>query len=400
VSIGAEELHAAEHHQAERGKAKTRAASLLAWRPFMIALALASLAIGAMPIVKTEPDLAADAQIILAIQLIAGLIFLADYVAHLWLAYDAPGSKDSPAERVWRYVGSTTGVIDLLSLVAVAGPVSGALTDDAALLFECVPMLKPLRYFAALDTLAAVLRRESRVLIAGFLILLILLLFLSVAAYLIERAAQPDKFGTVAEAAWWGIATLSSVGYGDSVPVTPLGKLLGGVAVIVGIGIFALPTGILATGFAEELRRRSFVVTWNLVAAVPFFQRLPAIVIAELAAKLEPLTVKRGELLIVQGEHADAMYFLIEGEVDVLVSGTRIQRLHVGDFFGEIALLEDVTRTASVAAATFCRVLRLRRDEFKSVIRTHPELGDIAAKVARERRSAVKKAAEDTPPSD
>lgn len=390
VSIGAEELQAAEEDMAARERPRTRPARLLGWRPYTFLIVLASLMVGALPVITTAPGIGNVETPVLIAELVAGFVFVLDYAVHIWLALSRSAEAGGPVARMWSYSGSTMGAIDILSILAALVPVSGLIESDTTLLLECVPMLKLLRFFAALDTLAAVLKREARVLIAGLLFLLILLLFLSVAAYLVERAAQPDKFGSVVAAAWWGISALSSVGYGDSVPMTPIGKLLGGAAVIVGIGIFALPTGILATGFAEELRRRSFVVTWNLVAAVPFFSRLPAVVIAELAEKLEPIVASRGEFVIVQGEHADAMYFLVEGEVDVVVDGTRIQRLHVGDFFGEIALLEDVTRTASVTAGTFCRLLRLRRDEFKRVIHAHPELKDLAVKTARARRGAVK----------
>ena len=74
--------------------------------------------------------------------------------------------------------------------------------------------------------------------------------------YYAENRAQPDAFSSIPQAMWWGIATLSTVGYGDVYPVTPVGKVLGGVVALLGIGMFALPTGILSSGFAEEMRKK------------------------------------------------------------------------------------------------------------------------------------------------
>ena len=83
-----------------------------------------------------------------------------------------------------------------------------------------------------------------------------LLLFSSSLMYVVETEAQPDKFPDIPSAMWWGVATLTTVGYGDVYPITGLGKLLGGFIAFLGIGIFALPTGILASGFADEIKKR------------------------------------------------------------------------------------------------------------------------------------------------
>ena len=91
-----------------------------------------------------------------------------------------------------------------------------------------------------------------------------------------RRRRQPDKFGSVPEAAWWSIATLTTVGYGDITPMTALGKLVGGLTMIVGLCILALPVAIISTGFAQELQRRDFVVTWSLMSRVPILARLDA----------------------------------------------------------------------------------------------------------------------------
>ena len=102
---------------------------------------------------------------------------------------------------------------------------------------------------------------------------------------------QPGAFSSLAEALWWAVVTLTTTGYGDKVPITQLGHLLGGVVMVFGIVSFGLSTGILATGFAAETRRRNFIQTWDLVSKVPFFQSLDPSSITEITHMLRRLEV-------------------------------------------------------------------------------------------------------------
>ena len=85
----------------------------------------------------------------------------------------------------------------------------------------------------------------------------------SVAEYFLERDVQPATFGSVPAALWWAVATLTTTGYGDVVPITPLGRMVAALVMISGLGVFGLWTGILATGFAAETRRDNFLKTWR-----------------------------------------------------------------------------------------------------------------------------------------
>jgi len=117
-------------------------------------------------------------------------------------------------------------------------------------------LLKMGRYVKSLRLMRHVLaRRKEELLITLFSVLLLLVLSSSL-MYFIEREAQPDKFASIPAAMWWGIATLTTIGYGDMYPVTALGKILGGFIALLGIGLFALPAGILASGFAAEIQQR------------------------------------------------------------------------------------------------------------------------------------------------
>ena len=114
--------------------------------------------------------------------------------------------------------------------------------------------------------------------------------------YLAERHVQPDKLGTIPDAMWWAIVTLGTIGYGDVVPVTALGKVIAGVTIFLGLIMIALPVGIIATAFADEIHRRDFVVTWAMVARVPLFAGLDAAEIADIMRLLRAQQVEPGGL--------------------------------------------------------------------------------------------------------
>ncbi len=113
------------------------------------------------------------------------------------------------------------------------------------------------RYTGALKTLFAVFNLRRRELTATFILLLTLLVFSSTVLYLVEYRAQPEVFSSIPAAMWWGVITLTTIGYGDMIPITALGRFLGGCVALLGFGLFALPAGIIASGFAEELQKRN-----------------------------------------------------------------------------------------------------------------------------------------------
>jgi voltage-gated potassium channel len=117
-------------------------------------------------------------------------------------------------------------------------------------------LLKLVRYSPALQTLGRVIADEYSALLGALLVILVLLLFASTAIYFLENEAQPDKFGSIPAAAWWAMATLTTVGYGDVFPETAIGRVAASIVAITGIGIVAMPTGILASAFTDEIRDR------------------------------------------------------------------------------------------------------------------------------------------------
>jgi len=192
-------------------------------------------------------------------------------------------------------------------------------------------------------------------------------------AYMAERAAQPDHFGSLPKALWWAIVTLTTTGYGDAVPITGIGRVVGGLVMMSGILLFALWAGILATGFSEEVRRREFLRTYDLVHKVPFFHDLGASVIAELARLLKPREYPAGATVVRRGQNGDCMYFIVSGEIEIRTEPKPLH-LHSGSFFGEIALITGGPRTATAIASKRTVLLLLDIADFRDLAARRPAL--------------------------
>jgi voltage-gated potassium channel len=169
------------------------------------------------------------------------------------------------------------------------------------------------------------------------------------------------------------VVTLTGTGYGDVVPQSHLGHLLGAFVMISGIGTLGLWTGILATGYAAETRRRKFIQTWDLVSRVPFFQSLDPATITEITHLLRHLEVPERTAIIRRGKVGDCMYFIAAGEVQVDVKPKPV-RLGAGAFFGEFALLGDAIRTVNVTTTMSSTLLILDLADFRTLTANHPDL--------------------------
>jgi hypothetical protein len=161
-------------------------------------------------------------------------------------------------------------VIDLLAVLPFWLAFLLPLDLRVLLVFRMGRFLKLARYSPAMRSLLDALYNERRALFGSFVILVGATLLAASIMHVIERHAQPDKFGTIPDAMWWAIVTLGTIGYGDVVPVTALGRLVAAITIFVGLIMVALPIGIVATAFADEIHRRDFVVTRGMVARVRY----------------------------------------------------------------------------------------------------------------------------------
>ena len=182
------------------------------------------------------------------------VFFTAEYIARLYCIVENPRFSDKFG-RI-RYAGTALAIIDLLSIL----PFYLTFVADFRFLriFRLLALFrvfKIARYMHALSIFRMVLKDRREQLVLSFIFLLFVLIIISFVMYYAENAAQPDEFSSIPATMWWGVETLTTVGYGDMVPITPLGKFLGSVFAIAGVGLLALPAGILSSGFFEMLHK-------------------------------------------------------------------------------------------------------------------------------------------------
>lgn len=277
-----------------------------------------------------------------------------------------------PPKELSSYLVSFMGIIDI---VALTPPILWWFAWDMtklAAVASVIAMLKLSRYISALELLATVLRNEAKTLWACLFSILILQLITATGLYVFESESQPELFSSIPQAMWWSIVTITTTGYGDMSPTSTLGRIFGGMTMLLGIGLLAVPTAIIASGFSDELRRRERLNFWNLISHIPLFKELDASVIGDLSSNMRLHNVPAHVVLFREGGFPDALFVISEGEVEVCLSDKPI-RLGAGSFFGESALLEDSRRNATVVTTKPSRLLILEVTDFQSISRRHPE---------------------------
>lgn len=301
--------------------------------------------------------------------------------------------KDQAARRA--YLASGDGLIDVASIFSL--PFGWLVSPEPrdALLFALIWSLRYIRHTAGLVLFWRVMQR-SRVALLSIASLFVSIFFAaSTLAYVFERNVQPEAFGSIPRAMWWSIVTITTTGYGDLLPASLWGRLLAGWVMIGGVVMFALWAGIIATAFAEELQRRHFLHTWDLVATVPFFQKLGAATVADIVRLLEARDVGKGTVIVRRGEPGDTMYFLVSGEATVQLAPEPVV-LKPGNFFGEMALLFGAPRSATVVATQPSVLLVLDIADLRELAGRRPELVNLIEAEAR-RRSEANARAENPP---
>ena len=317
------------------------------------------------------------------------IVFTVEYALRIWSAVEIPMLSRLPRWQArLRYAMRPMMIIDLLAFLPWYLHWLYPLDLRLLRVFRLFRLLMLVRYSPALQTLGRVVTDEYRALLGALLVILILLLFASSGIFLTERHMQPDKFGSIPQAAWWALATLTTVGYGDVVPVTPLGKMLGGVVMLLGVGMIALPVAIIATGFSQESTRHQFVVTWGMIVRAPLFGSMDYSEIAEITKVLYTRTFMPGVPIVRASDAGDAMFIIASGEAVVEISPGQHALLKEGDFFGEMALLEHRRHKHDVVAKTRCRVYVLDSMSLARLERRHPEIMQQIRKMAEARALA------------
>lgn len=207
-------------------------------------------------IIETEPLIFNKySHILLALDAIFIVLLSTEFLFRMWVAAEGPGPDSATMKRL-KFVFSFYSLIDLLVIFSAVAPFIGF--DLSVLriirLFRLMALAKLGRISLAMRqiSLAIYARRFELWLTVGFAVFL--LVIGATLLYWAEGDVQPDKFGSIPRALWWSMATLTTVGYGDVAPITPLGKFLASLTAVIGIGLVALPTGILASAFSEALQ--------------------------------------------------------------------------------------------------------------------------------------------------
>lgn len=185
-------------------------------------------------------------------------VFSLEYIGRLWTCTYFEEYKHPIIGRL-KWMFSFMAIVDLLAIMPFYLPLFFAI-DGRVLrvlrLFRIIRIFKMGRYSTAFNMIVRVVSKRKEELLVTLTIVFVMLILASSLMYYVENEAQPEVFRNIPETMWWGVATLTTVGYGDVYPITSLGKLLGAFIAILGVGIFALPAGIIASGFESEITQR------------------------------------------------------------------------------------------------------------------------------------------------
>lgn len=189
---------------------------------------------------------------------VSSVLFGIEYAARLWIA-DLSYPALSPVQARFRYALSPMGVIDLLAflpgLLMLVMPVS-SLALDADRLVRLFRLIKLSRYMRGVHSIIRVFRKRRSEIVASFMVMGLLTVIASMLMFRVEHPAQPDKFTDAFTGLYWAVTTVTATGYGDLVPITVPGRLIGMITMILSIGIVAIPAGIFSAGFVAEFRKQ------------------------------------------------------------------------------------------------------------------------------------------------
>jgi voltage-gated potassium channel len=381
ASRSANDLRRRVYEILERDTPGDRASTLVA--RFIVLLIVVNLA---AVVLESMPRLASSYGLLFnVIEYVSVLVFTVEYGLRLWVAVEhTPYRQLSPMAGRLKYAISAAGVVDLLAVLPFWFIFLLPAELRIVLVLRMIRFLKIARYSPAMRSLLDVLYSERRALFGCLVIALGVTLMAAALMHMAEGRVQPDKLGTIPDAMWWAIVTLGTIGYGDVVPVTAVGKLIGSVTIFLGLIMIALPVGIIANAFNEEIHRRDFVVTWGMVAKVPLFAELDAGEIAAIMRLLRAQQVEAGDIIVRRGEPGHSMYFIAAGEVEIELPGERAH-LGVGHFFGEIAVLQRTRRSATAFAVTRARLLVLDASDLRALMERNTQIAERVHEMARGR---------------
>lgn len=300
--------------------------------------------------------------------------YTVEYVLRLWASIEDPRvSARGPLKGRLAFAARPLMIIDLLAFAP--SYLSFILPIDLRVLriFRLFRLVKLARYSQALPALLGVLYAERSALFASMILLISTVFVAGEVMHIAEGAVQPKSLGTLPDAMYWAITTLTTVGYGDVTPQTELGKLIAGITMVTGLALFALPIGIIANGFVNGLNRRRFAVTWTILKHQPLFQDFDVEALSDVLDCVTADLIREHGQLIVSGEEANAMFVIVSGTAREDRDDAE-QLLEHGDIVGAQALKHQAVYTRTVTARTEMRVMAIPHEDLRRLARKYPLL--------------------------
>jgi voltage-gated potassium channel len=302
--------------------------------------------------------------------------FAFEYILRVWASVEDPRiGAGRPVSGRLRFALRPMSVIDLLSFAPYFITLfSGGVLDLRALrILRLLRLLKIARYSQAMPAMLGVLYAERRALLGSFILLLCTVCIAAEIMHLVEGPGQPKLFGDLPSSMYWAITTLSTVGYGDEVPITYLGKLVAGLTMIIGLVLFAMPIGIISVGFVNGLHRREFSITWSMVKRQPLFEGFDIEAVSRIVDLMGASMVQDHTRVATAGQPADKFYLIISGRARA-EDDTGAWDLEAGDMIGEEALGDGAVYAKSVTARSEMRLMVLPSEDLRRLCRKYPLL--------------------------
>ncbi|WP_234050403.1 MULTISPECIES: cyclic nucleotide-gated ion channel [unclassified Xanthobacter] len=300
------------------------------------------------------------------------IVFSIEYLVRIWVAPEHPLRRQLPAWRArLNYLATPAAIIDLLAVAPVLVAEFAPMDTQALLVLRLLRFLKLARYSSGFNALYLAVKRERYALLACLVLLWTGVLLAATAMYLVERNVQPDKFGSIPESMWWAITTLTTVGYGDTVPITTIGRMIGAVTMVTGLIMLALPIAIVASSFSDVISKHNFVVTFSMLSRLPPFSDLDARVLGDLLPLFNSRSFDRGRQVVRPGERARHLFVVLEGELES-TGGERTVRLGAGDVFGISPGTDGSAQP--VRALTKSKLLAIEEEELNMLTLRYPDI--------------------------
>lgn len=190
-------------------------------------------------------------------ELISLAIFCIEYFLRVWCCVEAKKYSHLPPSKARiKYIFSGVALIDLMTILPFIIALFFNIDLRSLRLIRILRLLKLTHYFKSFNIFISVIVKELRSITAAIMVMVFIIIIAASLMHIVEGKIQPDTFGSILKSLWWSVVTMTTVGYGDVIPITSIGKFIATIIMLIGVGLVALPAGMLAARFGEELRER------------------------------------------------------------------------------------------------------------------------------------------------